>query len=175
MQPTTASLAAVFNQLALLLLRPTADGATEALLDVAQALGLSAPEAAEDLEDSALGREYTLLFQGQGSDLLCESDWTIPLRLPCQDAKFECRRAYAACGIAPQTSNTPDDHLGLMMAFLALTLQQGQTEAAKVFAEAHPARWAPAFAAQMLRREEARLYKTVGAALLSALDALKRL
>lgn len=173
---SSAQLAIAFNHLALLLLRPETEDAGDALAALADLFALPMPEV-ELLTGDALEREYAKLFLGVGPETtaLSESAWTSPLHLLCQDAQFECRRAYAACGMAPHAEGTPEDHLGLMTAFLALTLEAGQAEAAKVFAEQHPAKWVPAWAVTLERREDAALYKTVAAALLAALEELRGL
>ena len=90
----------LFNTFAVLWLKPETEGAVEGLQRLVDVLGLKPPF---PLSSAELQKEYARLFLGVGPETvsLCESAWTSPLRLVCQEAQFECRRAYAATGLAP--------------------------------------------------------------------------
>lgn len=163
----------LFNTFAVLWLKPETEGAVEGLERLVDVLGLKPPF---PLSSAELQKEYARLFLGVGPETvsLCESTWTSPLRLVCQEAQFECRRAYAAAGLAvPPDSGIPDDHLGMTAAFLAVSIEKGAWGAARAFAANHPAKWVPAVAAQLAKRPDARIYRTVAEGFLKTLDRLQ--
>lgn len=144
-----------FDALALLFLQPESDAGTEALRAAANcvkvvATGSLTPEemtrlvaaAAREVTPLELAQAYAKLFLGVGEKTipLCESAWTSPKHLLCQAAQIDCRRAYEAAGLElAGGSVVPEDHIGLMLAFLSVTALRNEAEVGLAFLSNHVA------------------------------------
>lgn len=78
------------------------------------------------LNDS-IRRDWARTFYGVGTDTvtLTESTWLNSLRLQCQEPCRQAHEAYAKAGVEPQTGidHLPDDHVSVLLGFMAWTLQ----------------------------------------------------
>lgn len=145
-----------FDALALLFLQPERLGAAAALPAAAEAILEAAQDEAalpadllEKLDhiashqppsDLELAQAFARLFLGVSEETipLCESAWTSAQRLNCQGAQLECRRAYEEAGLELSGGAVvPEDHLGLMLGFLAVTSLRGDETAGLGFAAKH--------------------------------------
>jgi len=130
-------------------------GASDALVDAGDALldeeGISA-ETRERIgavvppQDIEIAQAYARLFLGSGAKTipLCESVWTSPQHLLCQGSELECRKAYADAGLELTSGPVvPEDHLGLMLAFLAVTAMRAEAPKGLEFYAEHPAKFVP--------------------------------
>lgn len=93
----------------------------------------------------------------------CESVWLSDEHLICQDAMFELRDLYTACGFAvPDWRKRPDDHLVFQLQFLARRLAAARDDAdlraLAAFLDEHLLRWLPDFAARVAARCEQQFY-----------------
>lgn len=147
-----------FDALALLFLQPERLGAASALPAAAETI-LEAAQGGPALPAELLGKLERIASQQPPSDLefaqayarlflgvseetipLCESAWTSAQRLNCQAAQLECRRAYEEAGLELSGGSVvPEDHLGLMLGFLAVTALRGDEAAGLEFAAKHAA------------------------------------
>lgn len=140
----------VLDALSLLFLQPENLGASDALVDAGDALldeeGISA-ETRERIgavvppQDIEIAQAYARLFLGSGAKTipLCESVWTSPQHLLCQGSELECRKAYADAGLELTSGPVvPEDHLGLMLAFLAVTAMRAEAPKGLEFYAEHP-------------------------------------
>ena len=93
---------------------------------------------------------------------LCESAWTSPQQILCQEAQLECRKAYLDAGLETAgLLGVPEDHLGMQLGFMAvLILKEDTAGAAKFFAE-HPGRWLPGFSEALRLRGDAVFFHQV--------------
>ena len=145
----------VLDALSLLFLQPENLGASDALVDAGDALldeeGISA-ETRERIgavvppQDIEIAQAYARLFLGSGAKTipLCESVWTSPQHLLCQGSELECRKAYADAGLELTSGPVvPEDHLGLMLAFLAVTAMRAEAPKGLEFYAEHPAKFVP--------------------------------
>ena len=130
-------------------------GASDALVDAGDALldeeGIST-ETRERIgavvppQDIEIAQAYARLFLGSGAKTipLCESVWTSPQHLLCQGSELECRKAYADAGLELTSGPVvPEDHLGLMLAFLAVTAMRAEAPKGLEFYAEHPAKFVP--------------------------------
>ncbi|HMV05739.1 MAG TPA: molecular chaperone TorD family protein [Accumulibacter sp.] len=93
----------------------------------------------------------------------CESVWLSDEHLICQEAMFELRDLYTACGFAvPDWRKRPDDHLVFQLQFLARRLavlrDDAGLRALAAFLDEHLLRWLPDFATRLAARCEQQFY-----------------
>ena len=173
----------VFDALSGLFIRPEDEGTVrryQSALSAAAALAAELGTDSKPFEHALvtpkpkpveLEREYARLFLGVGAETvpLCESAWTSPQQILCQEAQLECRKAYLEAGLETAgLLGVPEDHLGMQLGFMAvLILKEDTAGAAKFFAE-HPARWLPGFAEALRLRGDAVFFHQVA----DVLDAL---
>ena len=174
----------VLDALALLFMQPEMPGASEALADAGDAL-LDEKGISEDVRrrigeivppaDVEIAKAYARLFLGTGGKAvpLCESVWTSPQHLLCQGCELECRRAYEAAGLEVTSGSVvPEDHLGLMLGFLAVTSMRARAPEGLEFYERHPAKFVPALVEAIYAQgEKAGVYLGI-AAMLAAVHEL---
>ena len=136
----------VLDALSLLFLQPENLGASDALVDAGDALLDEEGISAETPQDIEIAQAYARLFLGSGAKTipLCESVWTSPQHLLCQGSELECRKAYADAGLELTSGPVvPEDHLGLMLAFLAVTAMRAEAPKGLEFYAEHPAKFVP--------------------------------
>lgn len=158
-EDTFLSLQGAFDALAFLFLQPEEEAGGGALAAAAEAVAQAAQKpGAEGLDPARLAglkaiadgstdslelsKAYAKLFLGVGVKTipLCESAWTSPQHLLCQSAQFECRKAYAEAGLGLSGGPAvPEDHLGLMLAFLSVTALRNEAATGLAFFDAHVA------------------------------------
>ena len=151
-EDTFLKLQPAFDALALLFLQPESESGTRALQEAAQCVAGVAgglPQevvarlravAGREVEPLLLAQSYAKLFLGVGEKTvpLCESAWTSPRHLLCQAAQIDCRRAYEAAGLElAGGSVVPEDHVGLMLAFLSVTALRDEAAVGLAFFEGH--------------------------------------
>ena len=147
----------VLDALSLLFLQPEMPGAADALVDAGDSLldeqGISA-ETRERIgvivppKDIEISQAYTRLFLGSGDKTipLCESVWTSPQHLLCQGCDLECRKIYAEAGLELKSGPVvPEDHLGLMLAYLAVISMRANAPKGLEFYTDHTAKFVPNF------------------------------
>lgn len=168
---TFSALQPAFDALALLFLQPETLGAAAQLPQAAEVIleaGASRPQtlrsrldeiaARTPVSDLALAQAYAKLFLGVGEKTipLCESAWTSAQHLLCQGAELECRRVYEDAGLElAGGSVVPEDHLGLMLGFLAVSALRGDARTGLSFYQTHAAPLLPAIADAIRQRGEA--------------------
>lgn len=146
-------LQSAFDALALLFLQPEDEAAGAALAAAAEAVDRAGRGflnearldrlhcvASREVDPLELSRAYARLFLGVGETTipLCESAWTSPQHLLCQSAQLECRKAYAEAGLGLSGGPAvPEDHLGLMLAFLSVAALRNDAAAGLAFFDAH--------------------------------------
>ena len=169
-ETTFSQLQPAFDALALIFLQPETLGAAgalpaaaEAILEAESPLSESTRGRLDEIagrqpgSDLALAQAYAKLFLGVGEKTipLCESAWTSAQHLLCQGAELECRRAYEDAGLElAGGSVVPEDHLGLMLGFLAVSALRGDAKTGLAFYKAHAAHLLPAVAEAIRERGE---------------------
>ena len=148
------------------------------------ALLMEALKPLQTLTDDALEairQEYTKLFLGP-EELIAppwESVYTTKARALFQESTLEVRNWYGCFGYQPAGyPNYPDDHISLMLHFLALLTEEALAcletcmegyknflEAQKEFAQSHLLNWLPRYASDMNKSDTCLLYPPLAAAL----------
>lgn len=157
---TFSALQPAFDALALLFLQPETLGAAaqlphaaEAILEAGGSLNQTSRNRLDEIaagtpgSDLQLAQAYAKLFLGVGEKTipLCESAWTSAQHLLCQGAELECRRIYEDAGLElAGGSVVPEDHLGLMLGFLAVSALRGDVRTGLSFYQTHAAPLIPA-------------------------------
>ncbi len=157
---TFSALQPAFDALALLFLQPETLGAAaqlphaaEAILEAGGSLTQTSRNRLDEIaagtpgSDLQLAQAYAKLFLGVGEKTipLCESAWTSAQHLLCQGAELECRRIYEDAGLElAGGSVVPEDHLGLMLGFLAVSALRGDVRTGLSFYQTHAAPLIPA-------------------------------
>lgn len=157
---TFSALQPAFDALALLFLQPETLGAAaqlphaaEAILEAGGSLTQASRNRLDEIaagtpgSDLQLAQAYAKLFLGVGEKTipLCESAWTSAQHLLCQGAELECRRIYEDAGLElAGGSVVPEDHLGLMLGFLAVSALRGDVRTGLSFYQTHAAPLIPA-------------------------------
>ena len=157
---TFSALQPAFDALALLFLQPETLGAAAQLPHAAEAIleaGGSLPQTSRNRldeiaagtpgSDLQLAQAYAKLFLGVGEKTipLCESAWTSAQHLLCQGAELECRRIYEDAGLELAGGAVVlEDHLGLMLGFLAVSALRGDVRTGLSFYQTHAAPLIPA-------------------------------
>ncbi|MDO5530596.1 molecular chaperone [Sutterella sp.] len=189
--PSVTALQPAFDALALLFLQPETLGAASALPAAAETIAEEAARCGAPDEvlftkvdeiaahappaDLELAQAYAKLFLGVGEKTipLTESVYTSADRLNCQAAQIECRRIYEDAGLELSAGPVvPEDHLGLMLGFLAVLGLRGEEDTARDFLGKHAAPMMQAVAAAINEKgPEAGPYRDA-ATLLEAAAAL---
>lgn len=117
----------------------------------------------DDLIDDLAADFAAIYLTGAYGASPCESVWLSDEHLICQDAMFELRDLYTACGFAvPDWRKRPDDHLVFQLQFLARRLaavrDDADLRALAAFLDEHLLRWLPDFAARVAARCEQQFY-----------------
>lgn len=108
------------------------------------------PAVSEALGDTTTGlivtrnerKEWAKLFYGVGEETisLCQSAWTSGSHLNCQEPCLAAREAYRAAGVAATAKdNLPEDHVSVMLGFLAYLIESKRDT--KAFVQAHFGPW----------------------------------
>lgn len=160
----------IFDALAQIFLEPETLGAADAIPIAAQTLlevgknlpdnlkvRLSQIEDKKPATDLELSQSYAKLFLDVATTAipLCESAWADSEHLLSRRAQFECRDAYQDAGLElAGGSVVPEDHLGLMLGFLAVMALRDDVQIGMDFYKRHLQLLIPAISQAIDKQKE---------------------
>lgn len=124
-------------------------------------------------DELSMKRAFATAFYGVGKETLplAQSCWENDKRLNCGEACKRCREKYAELGLVSNSfNNLPEDHIGLVLAFASILLQENKAHELPAFLSDTLAAWWPYAESAMKKRSE---WETLAPVLSSFSDFLK--